>query len=228
MQSRSRGAASARRVMVVARHALILNGLSALVSRDARFAVVAEVQVADEAIEAARRLSPDACVVELCMATGLSHELVAQLRKVRPRMGIIAIGPDGRRERIAAVAKAGASGYVRHGARLERLIDCLSISTNGGFCVDEESLLAILDDGTHAPPSTSADALTSRQRDVLVGTANGKHPKEIAAELKVSRKTVENLRSQLMAKLGLSSIIDLARYAVRAGYVDIEEWQHRG
>ncbi len=222
--------AQRKKVLVVAAQTLFREGLIAILTRDDGLAVVAQARTGDEALAEAVRVKPDLALIDLSVPDCSGMDPIRRMRRRLPRIKVIAVGPDARPERISAAVEAGIAGYLQRDSQSARLLQCLGIVTAGGFCVDDKTMHGLADgmkERSHVGRGAKgpAQGLTPRQTEILRATAEGKPPKRIASELGVSVKTVENHRAHVMSKLGLSTTVDLVRFAAHTGLIDLDEWK---
>jgi DNA-binding NarL/FixJ family response regulator len=225
----SRFLASKKTILVVATHSLFREGLRAIINKDSQSKVVGMAGSADEAFQAAVLTHPDLVLLDLCLPDCGGVDLIRRLHKRLPKTRIIAISPDARPERVSATIEAGATGFLLRDSQSERLMQCISMVTAGGFCVDDRTLLDIVHE-SGSDHRSNGDAgrredLSKRETQIIRGMAEGKNLKSIAADLRLSLKTVENNRARIVNRLGLSTAVDLVRYAARTGLIDLDEWK---
>jgi DNA-binding NarL/FixJ family response regulator len=188
-------------------------------------------RTAGEAFQDAARTHPDLVLLDLCLPDCGGVDLIRKLHKRLPKTRIIAISPDARPERVAATIEAGATGFLQRDSQGERLMQCISMVTAGGFCIDDRTLLDIVHETGNDERSNgrgnanSREDLSKRETQIVRGMAEGKNLKSIAADLRVSLKTVENNRARIVNRLGLSTAVDIVRYAARTGLIDLDEWK---
>jgi DNA-binding NarL/FixJ family response regulator len=193
-------------------HALVRSGLRSELGAD--FEVVGEADDAEGAIDVIRARRPDLVVCDLHMPRGGGLAVVETCATVCPI--VILTVSEAERDLLDAVA-AGAAGYLLKTAPVEELRAAFAAAA-GGEPVFSPSLAAlVLGEFRRLAGSSGAKPLSERERQVLQLVARGHRYGEIAAELSISAKTVENHVRNILGKLHLTRRSDLVRYAVQHG-----------
>ena len=208
------------RILLADDHVVVLEGLRRILDRP-EFEIVGAVKDGRALIDAAADLRPDVVIADVSMPSLNGVEAVRQIRKqgVKSKIIFLTMHP----EAIYAVEamNAGASGYVLKNEAGDELITAIREVLHGRTYVTP----SLAEPVTHALQARrknaqgTADRLTARQREVLQLLAEGRTPKEIAAVLNVSYRTVEFHKYRIMETLGLRTIPELAVYAVKTGLV---------
>ena len=200
------------RVLLADDHAIVAEGLARLIADVAD--LVGQVNDGTRLVEETRRLRPDIVVADVTMPGMSGIDAMRQLKAegVETRFIFLTIHTEAR---LAAEAmRSGASAYVLKQAAGNELFDAIQAVTLGRTYLTPLITGDVLRNLTE-PGDTAERELTPRQRDVLRLLAQGKRMKEIAAELEISVRTVENHRAQLSHVLGLTSTADLVRFAIK-------------
>jgi len=208
------------KVVLVDDHAMVRDGLRAVLER-AGVQVIGEAANGREAVVEVLRLRPDVVVLDVVMPELNGVDAARRLTKELPGTRILALSMTADRRYVSAMMAAGAVGYVLKNAAAEQLIEALSVVMSGG---------KYLSPGIDGPVTSTCAAaqravdrvLTAREREVLQLVAEGKSSKEIAIALQIALPTVETHRRQLVEKLGLRSIAELTKYAIREGLTSAE------
>lgn len=202
-------------------HALIREGLAALLERKSGWQVVAQAGDGGEAVRRAGELQPDLAVLDLAMPRVSGVEAAAQIRTVSPGTRIVALSMYGDEHYRRRMLGAGAAAYVLKNDASTELVAAIEAVLRG-----ETYVSPTLRDQAPPQPQRSValdlGRLTARERDVFHLLALGRRPKDIAEALGISVKTVETFRGNLMLKLGVSNLAELVKAAIRAGIVGIE------
>jgi DNA-binding NarL/FixJ family response regulator len=195
---------------------MVAQGLGRLLADAAN--LVAVVTDGRQLVESARTLRPDIIVSDVTMPVMSGLDAMRQLKAegVTARFIFLTIHTDAR---LAVQAlRAGASGYLLKQAAGEELLEALRIVMDGRTyltpLITKDVLWTIAN-----PDDDRTPTLTPRQLDVLRLIAEGKRMKEIAAELNLSVRTVEDHKAQLFRTLGVETVADLVKFAVRQGLV---------
>lgn len=205
------------RVLLVDDHKIMREGLISLLRDAVDIEVVAEAVDGREAIEKAALLVPDVVVMDLTLPGISGIEATRRIMTDHPEIKVLVLSMVLDRNCLLETIEAGAKGYLVKDCAAEELTAAIRTLANGKpyFCSDATELF--ISGVTRQPVEKESVQLTKREIEVLKLTAEGLNTKEIAFELGVSIKTVEVNRMRLRTKLGLKSIADLTKYAIRAG-----------
>jgi DNA-binding NarL/FixJ family response regulator len=218
------------RILIADDHDVVRLGLRALIEA-AGHEICAEAATGREAVALAQKTAPHVAVLDVSMPDLNGLEAARRIRDASPSTELLIVTAHDSEEIVRQVLAAGARGYMLKSDAGRDLVaaieDLLAHRTHftskvaemvlSGFLVGKAPPPAAIAEVPPPPPAPSAAAarLTSREREVLQLLAEGKGTKQIAAALGISVKTVETHRANLMRALGLDSISDLVRYAVR-------------
>jgi len=213
------------RIVLAVGNKIFLAGLRTLLEKEAGLEVVAAAKDADDAVRLAEGSRPDLMVVEVSAAVLDGIETTRRICARSPKTRVLCLGVCADKPLVAAALEAGASGFLLKDCEPEELARALRSVAGGHSYLSTEAADALVAD-YHAPASRPAAAgpplgLTAREREVLEQLAAGMSIKGIAARFGLSVKTVSCHREHLMAKLGLHSIADLTKYAIRHGLTSI-------
>jgi DNA-binding NarL/FixJ family response regulator len=146
-------------------------------------------------------------------------EVARTVRSVHSRVAILALSMHDEPYFVQEMLRAGADGYVVKSATASELVQAIRTVHEGSMYLSP-SITRHAVRTSFAP--NGAARLSAREREVLIWVASGKHSADIAAELSISPGTVEAHRRNIMIKLGLHSIAELTKYAVREGLTSSE------
>ena len=213
------------RVLLVDDHAMIRQGLSSLLEKQPDLEVVGSVEDGRKAVDIARELAPDLVIMDISMP---NLNGIDATRKIVGEMGdvkVIALSIHSSRHFVAEMLKAGASGYILKECLFDELVEAIKTVLNGGTYLSPKITGVVIDDyvkrlSTQYQPE--GPVLTEREREVLQFLSEGKSTKQIAMQLHVSAKTIESNRRNIMDKLGINSVAELTKYAVREGITPLE------
>ncbi len=207
------------RVLLGDDHVLLLEGVRTLLEGD--FEIVGAFENGRDLLEAAVALQPDAILLDITMPQLNGIDATRQLRKLVPQSKIIIVTMHADPEYVHEAFRAGASAYVLKQSAVSELVIAIETvfqdSTYITPLITGESLQKLRKSVGRS--STSGSLLTPRQREVLQLVAEGRTSKEIARSLQISMKTVEFHKSRIMKELGMHSVAEVTRYAMRAGIV---------
>jgi DNA-binding NarL/FixJ family response regulator len=211
------------RIVIADDHEVVRKGLRSLLEGREGLEIVGEASNGREAVDKATVLKPDVVVLDIGMPELNGLEATRQIVKASPRTEVLVLTVYETEEVIREVLRAGARGYVLKSDAGRLLLSAIeAVSNHKPFFTSRvsELVLAGFLSGDAKPESESAgQPLTPREREVLQLLAEGRTNKEVAAALGIGLKTVETHRMNLMSKLGLHSVVDLVRYAIRNGIV---------
>ena len=215
-------AAPVLRVVLADDHAVVREGLKALVNAQPDMRVVGEAADGESAWRAAKALLPDVLVIDLSMPVMGGADATARVRRDCPSVKVLALTVHEEQLYLTQLLRAGASGYVLKRAAAVELVRAVRSVASGGTYVDPSltgTLVAGYLDAERAAELPEHDVLSDREREVLVRIARGFSNKEIAAELGLSVKTVETYKARTAEKLGLRTRVDIVRYAAQRGWL---------
>jgi DNA-binding NarL/FixJ family response regulator len=218
------------RILVADDHEVARRGIRALLESHPGWEVCAEAKDGRDAVELATSMKPDLVLLDIGMPNLNGLEAARQILATSPNAAILILTMHDSDNVIREVLRAGARGFLLKsdaGRDLVAAVEALeshktfftprvSQMVLDGFLNREKKRSEIED---VAIPS--GDLLTAREREVIQLLAEGRTSKEVAVTLNLSVKTAETHRTNLMRKLGLHSVADLTRYAVRNGIVHV-------
>lgn len=215
---------SAIRVLIVDDHAIVREGICALLALADDITVVGQAGGGREAIALARSFSPDVIVMDIAMPDLGGLEASIEIRRERPGARILVLSQYGDPEYVRRFLRAGVSGYVLKKAAGADLVAAIRAVHRGGLVLDPDVARdavtgeAMSSDAVAAEPD-QYEALTDREKQVLKLVAEGRSNKEVAELLGISVKTAMSHREHVMAKLRVHNRTDLIRFALRRGVI---------
>jgi two-component system response regulator NreC len=214
------------RVLIVDDHGIVRAGIRSLLEDQADIEVVGEAGSGWKAIELATHLQPDVVLMDIAMGDLSGLEATQEIRERAPDVNVLALTMHDREEYFFAMLRAGALGYVLKESEPDELLAAIRAVHRGEAFLSPAVTKAVLEDyltqrTDQAQPRS--DNLTLREHEVLRLAAEGKTTREIAEMLHLSAKTIEKHRSSMMRKLGLQSLPDLIKYAIRKGLIEVDE-----
>jgi len=215
------------RVLIADDHAILREGLRALLSTTDDIDVVGEAGDGLEAIERVRALRPDVVIMDAAMPGLGGLEATLELRRSDPGLKIVVLTQYEDREYIRRFLQAGVSGYLLKKSAGKELASAIRAASRGGLVLDPEVAKEALREpapasGPGAGGSSRYDSLTDREKQVLKLVAEGRSNKEVAELLDISVKTAMSHREHIMEKLGLHSRTELIKFALREGVISLE------
>jgi DNA-binding NarL/FixJ family response regulator len=207
-------------ILVADDHGIVRSGLRMLIDRQEGMCVVAEAEDGVAAVEAAQRERPDVAVLDVAMPRMTGIQAAREIKAHCPDTSVLLLSMHDEERYLFDAMKAGASGYVLKRAADEDLIEAVRSVAAGRPFLSEITQTALvkewIDQGEQAP----RERLTPRELDVVKLIAEAYTNKQIAEILKVSEKTVESHRANVLAKLGMRDRVELVRYAIRRGLIE--------
>ena len=207
------------KIVIADDHAVMREGLKALLDADPSFAVVAEAGDVPTATRMVRAHHPDVLVLDLNMPGEPSLPAIPELREGSPGTKIVVLTMQAEPRFAEAALQSGASGYVVKEAASEELVKAIRIALDGGVYLQPELGAQIAADAARGK-NDDLDGLSERERDVLRLVALGHTNPEIAGQLFLSVRTVESHRAHIQQKLRLGTRAELVRYAINHGLLD--------
>jgi NarL family two-component system response regulator LiaR len=207
------------KILVVDDHMVVREGLCALLTPRNGMEVVGEAADGAEAVEKARTLKPDVILMDLNLPVKSGLEATAAIILENPAARILVLTSFDEDENISAAIRAGALGYVLKNTSASELFHAIRGVAMGSLSVSPAVTQAMLRDMRQpapAPPSPEP-ALTTREREVLRGLAQGQSNQEIAETLNIEKTTVRSHISSILNKLDLDNRTQAALYAVEMG-----------
>jgi len=204
------------KVLVVDDHMVVREGLGALLTPRNGMEVVGQAADGAEAVEKARALDPDVILMDLNLPKKSGLEAIADIIQHNPDARILVLTSYDEQENISAAINAGALGYLVKNSPAPELFHAIRGVAMGSLSVSPAVTQAMLRDMRQpnpVPPSPEP-TLTTREREVLRGLAQGQSNQEIAETLNIEKTTVRSHISNILDKLGVENRTQAALYAV--------------
>ena len=190
------------KVLIVDDHALMRDGISALLNVNDDIEVIGEASEGKEAIKKMGELKPDVVVMDIAKVLILTqHE---------------------NKEYVLSAIKAGASGFVPKKALGSELVSAIRSVYRGDSFLHPSVATALIEDYRRHTGMDPFDKLTTRERDILRHIAEGHTSQEIANMLVISLKTVLGYRTKIMEKLDIHNRTELIKFAMRKGLISLD------
>ncbi len=214
------------RVVIADDHAIVRDGVKALLALADDIEVVGEAADGREAIARVRDLEPDVVVMDIAMPDLGGLEATLEIRRQQPRTKVLVLSQYEDREYIRRFLKVGVSGYVLKKSAGSDLAAAIRAAARGGLVLDPDVAREAMRDQEAPAGGRQADpyeTLTDREKQVLKLVAEGRSNKEVADLLGISVKTAMSHREHIMEKLDLHSRTELIRFAIRQGIIRVED-----
>ena len=205
------------RVLLADDHAIMREGLRALLSASPGISVVADVANGREALRRAEELAPDVLVMDIAMPDLNGIEAARMIHEKFPAIRIVILSMHSSTEHIFRAFEAGASGYVLKESAGSEVITAVHTAYAGGRYLSPALADLARETGLIDARSSPLDSLSARERQVLQLVVEGKSSAEIAQIVHLSPKSVETYRSRLMKKLGVGDVPSLVKFAIQHG-----------
>jgi DNA-binding NarL/FixJ family response regulator len=203
-------------------HLLMRDALRLLLESRLDCRVVGEAASGPEALALAQELRPDILIADADLPELSGIEVTRTVRAHGPDTKVVVLATETTDAQVQAALRAGALAYVLTDSRTEDLLYAIGQVAAGRHYLSprlaERALASFANEGLADGPG-GLDALTPREREVLVMVAQGKTSSAIAAQLAIGVRTVEWHRARVMHKLGAHSVAEVVRYALRHGLI---------
>ena len=214
------------RIVLADDHAILREGIRALLEDQHDMLVVGEAADGRKAVELARTLKPDVVVMDIGMPLLNGLEATRQIKHDCPDVAVIVLTMHDNEEYVSQLLAAGASGYVLKRAASSELVTAIRAVATGQSYLSPAVTKVLIEGYMGRKPAEPVvvdpfDALTTREREVLQLVAEGHTNSEIAQLLSISLKTVKAHRSNLMQKLGLHDRGELIKVAIQRGIIQV-------
>ena len=209
------------RILLVDDHAVVRKGMKAILQDQLDGVVVLEAPGGDEALALLASTSPpfDVVVLDLSMPGRSGIDLLAEVKQRHPKQAVLIMSLHGEEQFAVRALRAGASGYLTKAAAPEQLLAAVVKVARGGRYVSEALAERLAADVGRDALAAPHERLSDREFEVLRGIASGSSVSDIAAEMRLSVKTVSTYRTRLLEKMGMGSNSELTRYALQHGLV---------
>lgn len=206
------------RIMMVDDHLMLREALRVALNAEPDLAVVAETGSGQEALERMATDHPDVLLLDIALPDMTGIEVAIAALSEHPRLLIVALSGYTDKVFVDEMLKAGARAYVVKSAGTRELIQAIRSALAGHVFLSPEITGAMIGQRSdHCPATPPLSVLGKREREVLKLLAKGMRSVTIGAELGIQPATVDVHRSNIKNKLGLRSIAELTRYAIREG-----------
>jgi DNA-binding NarL/FixJ family response regulator len=214
------------RILIVDDVRIVLDGLRAVLE-GAGFSVVGSAATGGEALLRARELHPDLVIIEIAMTDPSGIQATRLLCLEQPELKVLALSTKSDRQSVLETFTAGAHGYLaKSSASAEELAHAIRAVASGHKYVSPAVAAVLVTNAVHQVDTQrgrgASRPISAREREVLTLLAEGKSSKEIACTLKLGLPTIETHRRQIAVKLGIRSIAELTKYAVREGLTPLD------
>lgn len=215
------------RVLIADDHAIVRDGLRAILEAQPDIEVAGEAADGQEAVEKTNHLKPDIVIMDLTMPGMNGLEATRQIKQQSPEVKIIALTMHESDEYFFQILHAGASGYFVKGGSSTELVSALRTVWQGDVFLYPSMTKRLVGDylkrAHTGKDKESYEGLTEREKEILKLIAEGRSNQEIAELLVLSPSTVQTHRARIMSKLGLHSRTELVKFAIRRGIIALDK-----
>jgi DNA-binding NarL/FixJ family response regulator len=208
------------KILLVDDHAILRDGLRALLESSDDLEVIAEAGNGREAIEQATRRCPDVVLMDIAMPELGGIEATRRIMQICPDSHVLILSMFMSSEHVFRALQAGAKGYVLKESAGAELVDAIRTVRTGQRYLSHRITENELDGQFHHDMKISPlESLSLRERDVLQQVVEGRTNAVIARNLSISPKTVETYRARILTKLRLKDTVELVKFAMRYGLI---------
>ena len=213
------------RVILADDHQILREGLRALLESENNIEVIAEAENGREAVSLVKKLSPDVVLIDVAMPDMNGVDATLKISKLAPDSLVLALSGHSDGFYVKGMLEAGAKGYLLKDVASQELITAINTISKGQIYVSPSVTdTLVVDYLQRVKGEIGADSkiLSAREREVLQLVAEGNSTNQIADSLHLSNRTIESHRKRIMDKLGLRSIAELTKYAIREGITSLD------
>jgi two-component system response regulator NreC len=213
------------RLLICDDHTLFREGLKALLQNEPSIEVVGEAENGREAIEKLKQIPADVVLMDISMPHLNGFEATQRIVQSNKHIHVLILTMYDEDDLIIRCLEAGASGYVLKDAPAKQLVYAIGEAQKGGKYLSPTVVNKVVSQylQTSVRPKDTYDLLSAREREVLRMLAEGLSVKEIAYRLKLSVKTVEAHKYNLMRKLDVHDRTELVKYAIQKKLIRLSE-----
>ncbi|OGO37708.1 MAG: DNA-binding response regulator [Chloroflexi bacterium RBG_16_57_8] len=214
------------RVLIADDHAIVREGIHAILSAQPDVQVVGQAADGYEAVTMSEELGPDIVLMDITMPRMNGLEATRRIKQLHPDVKVLVLTMHESDDYFYKILEDGASGYFVKGGSTSELISALKAVWQGDVFIYPSMAKKLLSDYLRRV-KTGQDAeqynsLTDRQREILKLIAEGRTNQEIAGILFLSPTTVQTHRAHIMARLELHNRTELIKYALRHGFITLD------
>lgn len=216
------------RVLAVDDHNIVRDGLREIVNNQPDMEMVDVACDGQEALEKARLFRPDVILIDVAMPGMNGLGVVGLLKEVSPGTGAVIFSMHKKEVYVRQALASGALGYVLKTSPSSEILDAIRAAHRGEYFLSSRINADVIENFVRResaePKTVPYDRLSEREQGTFRLMVEGKSTKEMADILCLSPKTIEKHRSNVMNKLGIRSLVELMKYAVKIGVIDPELW----
>jgi len=215
------------RILIADDHAVLRQGTVKLLEQEPDLKVIAEASDGEEAVRKATELMPDVAIIDISMPKLDGIAATKQIKELCPDINILILSAYDDDQFVFRLLQAGAAGYLLKSVHSQELIAAVRAVREGESVlhpsIARKVLKRFVPTSVKSLSSTSAGTISEREMDFLKLMAKGLSNKEIANNLGLSIRTVQGYLRQIFKKLGVSSRTEAVVYALKEGWVTLDE-----
>jgi two-component system response regulator NreC len=216
------------RILIADDHAILREGLRQLLSMQQDMDVVGEAKDGVEALEQTRQLKPDVLLLDIAMPRMGGLEALKLIRESVPETRVIMLSMFEKDAFAQEALQNGAAGYVLKGEPSSEMLDAIRAAYAGRYFLSQPIQAAVINGYLTGRPErqrSAYDDLTDREKQVFSLIVQGNSVNQISEILCISGKTVEKHRANIVHKLGVTNLVEMVKFALRHGIIDLESWR---
>lgn len=214
------------RVMIADDHAVIRDGLKFMLEAQGDISVVGVAGNGRQAVQLVRDLQPDIVIMDIAMPELNGIDAAQQIRELEPHTQIVILSMYATKEHIFRALQAGAAGYLLKETAGMEVVNAVRTAFAGRHYLSQQISDTLITEFVQMRnemlEKSPLDRLSLREREVLQLVVEGKSSAQIASVLALSTKSVETYRSRLMAKLGVTDLPGLVKFAIQYGLITLK------
>jgi len=207
-------------------HAVVRDGMQALLEAEENITVVGAAGDGREAVRQIEKIKPDVAIMDISMPGMNGIDATAQIHETCPSTRVVILSMHHTAEHIFQALKAGAQGYLLKESAGKEVTQAVRTVHVGRRYLSKRIEETMIDDYLHRrqtpSPKSPLEKLSAREREILQLVVEGKSSAEIAEILCISPKTVETYRSRLMQKIGVGDLPGLVKFAIQHGLTTLD------
>jgi DNA-binding NarL/FixJ family response regulator len=211
------------RVLIVDDHAMMIDGLTALLKQSKHIEVIGSAFDGRSALGMVDELSPDVVLMDIALPGLNGLEATRLIIQKHPTIKVVILSVHATNEHIFQALRAGAKGYLLKESAGNELLDAIQEVYSGNRYLTHKVTESLVNDyiqqRERSETNSLLDVLSTREREVFYLVVEGYQSAEIAKKLSLSRSTVDTYRSRIMTKLGIDDLPSLIRFALEHGLI---------
>lgn len=206
------------RVLLLEDHPIVRQGLAQLINDEPDLLICGQADDTQSAMELVRQESPDIAIVDISLKDRSGLDVIKDLHEIKPDLAVLVLSMHDEKLQAERALRAGARGYIMKQEATDKVLTAIRRVLAGEIYLSERmAALHRLMDVKDAPAEklSPLQTLTNRELEIFTLIGHGKGPREIAADLSLSIKTVEAHREHIKAKLNVKTANELIRHAMQ-------------